>query len=72
MSSVARLISNSSRQTRSQYCLKSSHDLGTGRMLIPYIRYRSMVRAGGTVVIGTFAADGPATCSGLPVARYGP
>ena len=41
-------------------------------MLIPYIGYRSMVRAGGTVVIGTFAADGPATCSGLPVARYDP
>lgn len=26
----------------------------------------------GWVILGTFAADGPATCSGLPVARYGP
>lgn len=27
---------------------------------------------GGHVVIGTFAADGPTHCSGLPVARYDP
>lgn len=27
---------------------------------------------GGHVVLGTFAADGPQTCSGLPVARYTP
>jgi SAM-dependent methyltransferase len=27
---------------------------------------------GGHVVIGTFAEDGPQSCSGLPVARYGP
>jgi SAM-dependent methyltransferase len=33
---------------------------------------RSAVGAGGAVVIGTFAADGPVTCSGLPVARYDP
>jgi hypothetical protein len=25
---------------------------------------------GGAVVVGTFAADGPKTCSGLPVRRY--
>lgn len=25
---------------------------------------------GGAVVLGTFAADAPLTCSGLPVARY--
>ena len=31
---------------------------------------RSAVRPGGSVVVGTFAEDGPATCSGLPVARY--
>jgi SAM-dependent methyltransferase len=31
---------------------------------------RSATRAGAKVVIGTFAADGPARCSGLPVARY--
>jgi 2-polyprenyl-3-methyl-5-hydroxy-6-metoxy-1,4-benzoquinol methylase len=31
---------------------------------------RSAVRPGGHAVVGTFAEDGPATCSGLPVARY--
>jgi SAM-dependent methyltransferase len=31
---------------------------------------RSAVRPGGHLVVGTFAEDGPATCSGLPVARY--
>ena len=31
---------------------------------------RSGVRPGGHIVVGTFAKDGPATCSGLPVARY--
>ena len=39
MSSVAWLISSSSRHLRSQYSQNSSHDSGTGRMLIPYIRY---------------------------------
>ena len=33
---------------------------------------RSAVRPGGHLVIGAFAEDGPAACSGLPVARYGP
>ena len=31
---------------------------------------RSALRPGGKAVIGTFASDGPATCSGLPVVRY--
>jgi Methyltransferase domain len=31
---------------------------------------RSALRPGGKVIIGTFAADGPTTCSGLPVTRY--
>jgi SAM-dependent methyltransferase len=31
---------------------------------------RRAVVPGGLVVIGTFASDGPETCSGLPVARY--
>jgi hypothetical protein len=31
---------------------------------------RAAVPAGGAVVLGTFASDGPATCSGLPVCRY--
>jgi hypothetical protein len=37
-------------------------------------RYRSQidlaVRPGGHVIVGTFAADGPTKCSGLPVERY--
>ncbi len=31
---------------------------------------RRAVRPGGLLVVGTFAADGPEQCSGLPVARY--
>lgn len=31
---------------------------------------RSAIRTGGAVVLGTFAPDGPESCSGLPVARY--
>lgn len=31
----------------------------------------SAVVAGGAVVLGVFASDGPAQCSGLPTARYG-
>ena len=30
----------------------------------------SAVAPGGAVVLGTFAADGPTHCSGLPTARY--
>lgn len=30
------------------------------------------VRPGGTLIVATFAADGPTRCSGLDVARYGP
>jgi trans-aconitate methyltransferase len=33
---------------------------------------RHALNPGGHVVIGTFAADGPTHCSGLPVARYDP
>ena len=36
-----------------------------------YLRVlRAALRPGGLVVLGAFAADGPETCSGLPVARY--
>jgi trans-aconitate methyltransferase len=31
---------------------------------------RHALRAGGFVIIATFAPDGPSTCSGLPVVRY--
>src|SRR5262245_22450824 len=30
------------------------------------------VKAGGAVIIATFAPDGPERCSGLPVVRYSP
>lgn len=33
-------------------------------------RMRQALRAGGYVIVGAFAADGPSSCSGLPVARY--
>jgi SAM-dependent methyltransferase len=33
---------------------------------------RSAISHHGKVIIGTFAADGPQSCSGLPVARYSP
>ena len=33
---------------------------------------RASVRPGGYVIVATFAADGPAKCSGLEVARYAP
>lgn len=33
-------------------------------------RVREAVKPGGSVVIGTFAPDGPERCSGLPVRRY--
>ena len=39
-------------------------------------RYRELLDAalapGAALAIGTFAADGPDHCSGLPTARYGP
>lgn len=31
---------------------------------------RSALAPGGALIVGTFAADGPETCSGLPVRRY--
>lgn len=33
---------------------------------------RRTVKVGGTVIIATFAPDGPQKCSGLPVMRYSP
>ena len=35
-------------------------------------KVRASVPVGGTVVIATFADDGPEMCSGLPVTRYSP
>jgi hypothetical protein len=37
----------------------------------PYVaNLRAAVRAGGTVIMATFALGGPERCSGLPVRRY--
>ena len=36
-----------------------------------YLRtLRAALPGGGAIILATFAADGPAHCSGLPVARY--
>ena len=35
-------------------------------------RLKKAVRAGGNVIIATFAPDGPERCSGLPIVRYDP
>jgi trans-aconitate methyltransferase len=35
-------------------------------------RLKKAVRAGGHVIIATFAPDGPEKCSGLPIVRYNP
>lgn len=38
---------------------------------VAYLRVMDRaLRSGGHAIIGTFAPDGPTTCSGLPVARY--
>jgi 2-polyprenyl-3-methyl-5-hydroxy-6-metoxy-1,4-benzoquinol methylase len=36
------------------------------------VRLKKAVRAGGHVIIATFASDGPERCSGLPIMRYEP
>jgi 2-polyprenyl-3-methyl-5-hydroxy-6-metoxy-1,4-benzoquinol methylase len=36
------------------------------------VRLKKAVRAGGNVIIATFAPDGPGSCSGLPIVRYDP
>src|SRR3954469_10748584 len=36
------------------------------------VRLKWAVRAGGHVIIATFAPDGPERCSGLPIVRYDP
>jgi SAM-dependent methyltransferase len=36
------------------------------------VRLKKAVRAGGNVIIATFAPDGPERCSGLPIVRYDP
>jgi len=36
------------------------------------VRVKKAVRVGGSVIIATFAPDGPERCSGLPIVRYDP
>lgn len=43
-----------------------------GHRLAYLATLRAALDGGGAVVVGTFAADGPERCSGLPVRRYGP
>ena len=43
----------------------------TATVMLPRLPKRS-APPGGVVVLGTFAADGPTQCSGLPTARYDP
>jgi len=47
--------------------LVDDHDRATYATLL-----RTALQPGGAFVIGTFAADGPTHCSGLPVRRYAP
>jgi hypothetical protein len=35
-------------------------------------RCKASVKAGGTIIIATFASDGPDQCGGLPTTRYSP
>lgn len=47
------------------------HFLTTTEQIVRYLSVATdAVRPGGHAVIGTFAVEGPATCSGLPVRRY--
>lgn len=47
------------------------HFLTEAEDRVQYVAHlRDMVKCGGTVVIGTFAPDGPERCSGLLVCRY--
>lgn len=49
------------------------HFMVTPPDIAAYLRAaRAAVALGGHMVMGTFAADGPTRCSGLPVARYAP
>jgi SAM-dependent methyltransferase len=49
------------------------HFLTDGRDRQAYVeQVHRTVRPGGYVLVATFAEDGPATCSGLPVVRYSP
>ncbi len=47
------------------------HFLTTTEQIVRYLSVATAaVRPGGHAVIGTFAIEGPTTCSGLPVRRY--
>ena len=47
------------------------HFMTTDQQRAAYLRVaQRTVAPGGVLIVGTFALDGPATCSGLPVERY--
>ena len=46
--------------------------VGSGDRARYVAHLRETLKPAGSVIIATFALDGPATCSGLPVARYSP
>jgi SAM-dependent methyltransferase len=47
------------------------HFLNASEEQAAYVQcLRNALKAGGHAIIGTFALDGPAKCSGLPVARH--
>ncbi|MGH7634687.1 MAG: SAM-dependent methyltransferase, partial [Gemmatimonadaceae bacterium] len=49
------------------------HFLTTREERTQYLEHlRETLKPAGSVVIATFAPDGPDTCSGLPVMRYSP
>src|SRR5258708_39170455 len=49
------------------------HFLSTSEQRDAYVVHlRQTLKTGGTAIIATFALDGPAKCSGLPVQRYDP
>jgi SAM-dependent methyltransferase len=65
-------------QWRPRRCYQVWHDRAAFHFLTTaadraayFATVRAALPAGGTIIIGTFAADGPEKCSGLPVARYG-
>jgi hypothetical protein len=65
-------------QWRPRRCYQVWHDRAVFHFLTTaadraayFATVRAALPAGGTIIIGTFAADGPEKCSGLPVARYG-
>src|SRR5207248_2868432 len=72
-----RLIAADIRNWQPEAMVDLWHDRATlhfltaaGDQMLYVETLRRAVRAGGAVILGTFASTGPARCSGLPVQRY--